>query len=102
MVDVVTVTGQPSKNASERAPASEWPATACVAGERSEWPATACVAGERSNRLSSIDERDRSVEVGGVEIGPGAVGEVNLRTRALPEHEVRHPQFAARSDHHVD
>ena len=45
---------------------------------------------------------ERDVELVGVEVGPGSVGEVDRGAGALPQQEVRDPLLAARAHQEVD
>lgn len=47
-------------------------------------------------------EQNRRVEVGGIELGPCVLGEVDGGTDALPQQEVGNPHFAGGSHHDVD
>src|SRR5215210_4810550 len=71
-----SVTSRHSIDASERAPASEWPATDCVAGERNKWSSVYCrsshskpVHGVRAV-VVDVSTLEVAHTLGRVELGP--------------------------------
>ena len=79
--------------------AASAPGSAAVTARERRPSATARSA---ASRRSHGDEGERGVELGGVELRPGLVGEVDRRPGALPEQEVGDPPLAGRAHEHVD
>src|SRR5918995_5194980 len=71
------VTGRHSADGSERAPASEWPAMACVAGERRSWydHRQAGVGAGHGELVSALDGRAREREDEREELGRAGLAE---------------------------